>query len=66
MRLYTETGRAVRGMEPYGGGLRFRAGAKGVPFLPMRSMMGSDLIAIARCPESIVRSPARSWCWCRR
>jgi glutaconate CoA-transferase subunit A len=24
-------------------GLRFRAGAMGVPFLPMRSMMGSDL-----------------------
>ena len=26
-------------------GLRFRAGAMGVPFLPMRSMMGSDVIA---------------------
>jgi glutaconate CoA-transferase subunit A len=25
-------------------GLRFRAGAMGVPFLPMRSMMGSDVI----------------------
>ena len=24
-------------------GLRFRAGAMGVPFLPMRSMMGSDV-----------------------
>src|SRR6202007_1797431 len=24
--------------------MRFRAGAMGVPFLPMRSMMGSDLI----------------------
>ena len=25
-------------------GLRFRAGAMGVPFLPMRSMLGSDLV----------------------
>ena len=30
-------------------GLRFRAGAMGVPFLPMRSMMGSDVIA--RLPD---------------
>jgi glutaconate CoA-transferase subunit A len=30
-------------------GLRYRAGAMGVPFLPMRSMMGSDVIA--RLPE---------------
>ncbi|MBV9522662.1 MAG: CoA transferase subunit A [Alphaproteobacteria bacterium] len=31
-------------------GLRFRAGAMGVPFLPMRSMMGSDVIG--RLPEA--------------
>ena len=27
-------------------GLRFRAGAMGVPFLPMRSMMGSDVVRL--------------------
>jgi glutaconate CoA-transferase subunit A len=30
-------------------GMRFRAGAMGVPFLPMRSMMGSDVIG--RLPD---------------
>ena len=31
-------------------GLRFRAGAMGVPFLPMRSMLGSDVMA--QLPEA--------------
>jgi glutaconate CoA-transferase, subunit A len=45
MRLYTESGRAAfEEWSHLAVGLRFRAGAMGVPFLPMRSMMGSDLI----------------------
>ena len=31
-------------------GMRFRAGAMGVPFLPMRSMLGSDVLRL--CPEA--------------
>jgi glutaconate CoA-transferase subunit A len=45
MRLYTESGRArFEEWSHMAVGLRFRAGAMGVPFLPMRSMMGSDVI----------------------
>jgi len=45
MRLYTEGGRArFEEWSHMAVGLRFRAGAMGVPFLPMRSMMGSDVI----------------------
>ncbi len=45
MRLYTEAGRArFEEWSHLAVGLRFRAGAMGVPFLPMRSMMGSDII----------------------
>ena len=45
MRLYTESGRACfEEWSHLGVGLRFRAGAMGVPFLPMRSMLGSDVI----------------------
>jgi glutaconate CoA-transferase, subunit A len=45
MRLYTETGRArFEEWSHMAVGLRFRAGAMGVPFLPMRSIMGSDVI----------------------
>ena len=44
MRLYTEEQRArFEEWSHMAMGLRFRAGAMGVPFLPMRSMMGSDL-----------------------
>jgi len=51
MRLYTETGRArFEEWSHMAMGLRFRAGAMGVPFLPMRSMMGSDVIG--RLPEA--------------
>ena len=45
MRLYTEKGRArFEEWSHLGIGLRFRAGAMGVPFLPMRSMMGSHVV----------------------
>lgn len=45
MRLYTEIGRArFEEWSHLAIGLRFRAGAMGVPFLPMRSMLGSDVI----------------------
>jgi glutaconate CoA-transferase, subunit A len=45
MRLYTESNRArFEEWSHMAVGLRFRAGAMGVPFLPMRSMMGSDVI----------------------
>ncbi|MBI2178257.1 MAG: CoA transferase subunit A [Candidatus Tectomicrobia bacterium] len=46
MRGFTESKRAV--FEEWSHlsiGLRYRAGAMGVPFLPMRSMMGSDVAA---------------------
>jgi len=46
MRLYTEGNRArFEEWSHMAVGLRFRAGAMGVPFLPMRSMMGSDVVA---------------------
>jgi glutaconate CoA-transferase subunit A len=50
MRLYTES-KCARFDEwsHMAMGLRFRAGAMGVPFLPMRSMMGSDVVT--RLPE---------------
>jgi glutaconate CoA-transferase subunit A len=45
MRLYIESKRArFEEWSHMAVGMRFRAGAMGVPFLPMRSMMGSDLI----------------------
>jgi glutaconate CoA-transferase subunit A len=45
MRSSTETGRArFEEWSHLAVGLRFRAGAMGVPFLPMRSMMGSDVM----------------------
>lgn len=44
MRMYTETGRArFEEWSHMSVGMRFRAGAMGVPFLPVRSMMGSDV-----------------------
>jgi len=50
MRLYTESRRArFEEWSHMAVGMRFRAGAMGVPFLPMRSMLGSDLIG--RLPE---------------
>ena len=51
MRLYTESDRArFEEWSHMAVGLRFRAGAMGVPFLPMRSMMGSDVIE--RLPDT--------------
>jgi glutaconate CoA-transferase, subunit A len=45
MRHYTETGKArFEEWSHMAVGLRFRAGAMGVPFLPMRSMLGSDVL----------------------
>jgi glutaconate CoA-transferase, subunit A len=51
MRHYTETGKArFEEWSHMAVGLRFRAGAMGVPFLPMRSMLGSDVIR--RLPDA--------------
>ncbi len=68
MRAYTESNRArFEEWSHMAVGLRFRAGAMGVPFLPMRSMMGSDVIAqlpdvrLIDCPftgEKLVLVPA--------
>ena len=68
MRLYTEGNRArFEEWSHMAVGLRFRAGAMGVPFLPMRSMMGSDVLArlpdvrLIDCPftgEKLVLVPA--------
>jgi len=44
MRHYTETGKArFEEWSHMSMGLRYRAGAMGLPFMPTRSMMGSDL-----------------------
>jgi glutaconate CoA-transferase subunit A len=68
MRLYTEEKRSrFEEWSHMAMGLRFRAGAMGVPFLPMRSMMGSDLtgqlpeVKLIDCPftgEELVLVPA--------
>jgi glutaconate CoA-transferase subunit A len=68
MRAYTESGRGrFEEWSHMAVGLRFRAGAMGVPFLPMRSMMGSDVIGqlpdarLIDCPftgEKLVLVPA--------
>jgi glutaconate CoA-transferase subunit A len=68
MRSYTESGRArFEEWSHMAVGLRLRAGAMGVPFLPMRSMMGSDLLGqlpdtrLTDCPftgEKLVLVPA--------
>jgi len=68
MRAYTETGRArFEEWSHLAMGLRFRAGAMGLPFLPMRSMLGSDVLTqlpdarVIDCPftgEKLVLVPA--------
>ncbi len=68
MRLYTEGKRAkFEEWSHLAMGLRFRAGGMGVPFLPLRSMMGSDVITrlpdakLIDCPftgEKLVLVPA--------
>ncbi len=51
MRIYTEQkGARFEEWSHLAMGLRFRAGAMGVPFLPMRSMLGSDVLE--RLPEA--------------
>jgi glutaconate CoA-transferase subunit A len=51
MRAYTESNRAkFEEWSHMAMGLRFRAGAMGVPFLPMRSMLGSGVIE--RLPDA--------------
>src|SRR5256714_6774175 len=52
MRHHVETGKArFDEWSHMAMGMRFRAGAMGVPFLPIRSMLGSDVLR--RCPEAI-------------
>ena len=47
MRHHVETGRArFDEWSHMAMGMRFRAGAMGVPFLPMRSMLGSDVVRL--------------------
>jgi glutaconate CoA-transferase, subunit A len=47
MREYVETGRvSVEEWSHLGLGLRYRAAAMGVPFLPSLTMLGSDLMAV--------------------
>ena len=51
MRHHVESGSAIyEEWSHMAMGMRFRAGAMGIPFLPMRSMLGSDLIG--RRPEA--------------
>ena len=46
MRAYTESHRArFEEWSHMSIGLRYRAGAMGIPFIPMRAMMGSDVAA---------------------
>jgi glutaconate CoA-transferase, subunit A len=48
MREYTESGKvALEEWSHLGLGLRFRAAAMGLPFLPALTMLGSDLMAVA-------------------
>jgi glutaconate CoA-transferase, subunit A len=68
MRLYTESKRArFEEWSHLAMGLRFRAGAMGLPFMPLRSMLGSDVVAqlpdakVIDCPftgEKLVLVPA--------
>src|ERR1041384_6870647 len=55
MRHYTESGRArYDEWSHMAMGMRFRAGAMGVPFMPMRSMLGSDVLR--QRPEAVEMS----------
>ena len=68
MRHYTETGKArFEEWSHMAVGMRFRAGAMGVPFMPIRSMLGSDVLnqrpeaTTMQCPftgETILLVPA--------
>lgn len=69
MRHYTETKQAdFEEWSHLGMGSRFRAGAMGIPFIPMRSMLGSDVLGplegqytITACPftgDTVLLVPA--------
>ena len=68
MRHYTESGKArFEEWSHMAVGMRFRAGAMGVPFMPIRSMLGSDVLnqrpeaTTMQCPftgETILLVPA--------
>jgi glutaconate CoA-transferase, subunit A len=73
MRHWVETGRAeFEEWSHLSMGLRYRAGAMGIPFMPMRSMMGSDVhrrvqtqVRQMTCPftgEPLVLVPALNPC----
>ncbi len=49
-------------------GLRYRAGAMGIPFMPSRSMMGSDVSAELGADFKTIDCPSRvrRWWRCRR
>ena len=69
MRHYVETGKArYDEWSHMAMGMRFRAGAMGVPFMPIRSMLGSDVLrAAARgASRSICPFTRRKCCSCRR
>jgi glutaconate CoA-transferase subunit A len=52
MRHHVESGRArYEEWSHMAMGMRFRAGAMGVPFMPVRSMLGSDVLR--HCPDAI-------------
>jgi len=52
MRHYVETGAAVYDEWSHMAiGMRFRAGAMGLPFMPLRSMLGSDVVG--QRPETV-------------
>jgi len=54
MRHYVETGAArYDEWSHMGVGMRFRAGAMGLPFMPMRSMLGSDVLAHRPEPKTM-------------
>src|SRR5262249_52560518 len=55
MRSYAETGKArCAGWSHLAMGMRFRAGAMGVPFMPIRSMLGSAVVKLRPEPKQIV------------
>ncbi len=54
MRLHIEKGdKRFQEWSHMAIGMRFRAGAMGVPFLPIRSMLGSDLLKLRSEPKEI-------------
>ena len=54
MRHYTETKKArFEEWSHMAIGLRYRAGAMGIPFIPVRSMMGSDITGLLDAPREM-------------